>query len=127
MPTALLKSAPLAEQWAAKHNAEEISLGSVTIEDRMYLDGEIQEFDDNLDYHDDLERRRQRTGLNAYDADSREAAIDSNLIAAAMTNTRRGRDAEEKLRQRGYTINGDFDEARQRYNEDRRRIYEDYE
>lgn len=127
MPAALHKSAPLARQWARKHNAKEVSLGSVTRDDEMYIKGYMQEFDDNLDYHDNLESRRQRTGLNAYDSNMPGAQQDANLIAAAMSSTKRGRDAEEKLRQRGYTITNDFDEARRRYDEDRQRDYYDYE
>ena len=128
MPVVLFKSTPLAEQWAHRNNAREVSLIPVTGEDIDHSLGLISEFDEALDHVDSTASRHKMAGLNAFESDAPGAQGECNLITAACSSLERGRLAEEKLRKYGYNIaDGTFDKVRARHAASRLEVYEDIE
>lgn len=123
MSSVLFMDTPLATEWAQRNGAEGIRLAPITGDDRSYLDGTMTEFDEVLDYT----TRQTSSRDNAWEAEGKAAQAESNLIAAACWPGARGERAEQRLRELGYTINGEFDEYRRHNQEFLNQNHEDHE
>lgn len=103
------KTDPLADQWAARHNAKETTTRMVSADDIAFATGEYTEFDDVMDYLDERERRFSGKP-NSYRAEGKDAETESDLIGAACHGGKWGERAAQQLRTLGYTISEDESE-----------------
>lgn len=79
----LFKNDRLASEWARRNSAQEAYVTIPNGDDVAYATGQMNEFDEVMDYNDAVTKRGQHVP-NAYIADGKQAEGEANLIMAAF-------------------------------------------
>ncbi|HMN14646.1 MAG TPA: hypothetical protein PKD55_20190 [Bellilinea sp.] len=103
----------LVQQWSARHKAlvQRLKLIPINNDDAMAAQGQITEFDDYMDYQDDVNRRFRRAGMTilcTVEEPSRECKAEYHAIISIFNGFDSAEKKADLLVKAGYTFPEDI-------------------